>query len=380
MWLFLVIFLSLYCALHVYILLKAKAAFRLGKKTVRLTGLFFLFMVASPIIVRVCENSGLDDFAIFLSYIGFIWMGATFYFLWPSLTTDIYRLIIFILKKVSSRRLKALTLSARAAFVIPVIASAALTSCAYYEALDVQSEHLTVTTEKLPPGIDRLRIAQISDVHVGLMIRDYRLGLILQKVKEAEPDILVSTGDLLDGQLDGVSRFSRYFREIEPKFGKYAVLGNHEYIAGIDRAMEFTNDCGFMLLRGSGVVINDAIALVGVDDPAKGRLNGEKLAPEKVLLERFPRTLFTILLKHRPDVEPKSVGLFDLQLSGHTHGGQIFPFSIATYLYYGGNHTGMLMLQDGSIRYVSRGAGTAGPPLRLLAPPEVTIIDIVRKR
>jgi uncharacterized protein len=379
MWSFLTIFFSLYIALHLYVFIKARAAFRLGRRAGILLALLFFLMITAPVIVRLAENSGFDSFAIVMSYTGFIWMGSTFYFLWPSLFIDLYRLIILIVKKLFSTDLKTFTISARTAFIIPLVISIAITSYACYEAVNVQTEHITIETEKLPPGIDRVRIAQISDVHIGLMIRDFRLGRILQKVKESNPDILVSTGDLLDGQLDGVSEFAEYFRKLNPRMGKYAVVGNHEYIAGIDRAIEFTESSGFLLLRNSGTTIDKAVTLVGVDDPAIFRHTGKKLPPEKNLLMQFPRDRFTVLLKHRPDVEPRSVGLFDLQLSGHTHGGQIFPFSIATYFYYGKNHTGMLDV-NGSLRYVNRGAGTAGPPMRFLAPPEVTVIDIVRKQ
>jgi predicted MPP superfamily phosphohydrolase len=94
------------------------------------------------------------------------------------------------------------------------------------------------------------------------------------------------------------------------------------------------------------------------------------------LLTLFPRNRFTILLKHRPLIYKGSLGLFDLQLSGHVHKGQIFPFSLLTKLYYP-KHAGLLNA-DGGTLYVNRGSGTWGPPIRFLAPPEVTIIDIVR--
>jgi uncharacterized protein len=378
MTLFVLIFLSLYSALHLYVFLKAKAAFKFGRRFGLLLAFFFIVMITSPITVRLCENSGLDLFAIIMAYAGSLWLGCIFYFLWPSLFIDLYRAIIFIAQKLLKSDLKTLTLSARAAFIIPVAISLAISSYAFYEALNVQTEHVTIETEKLPPGVDRIRIAQISDVHIGLIIRSQRLDNILQKVKEAKPDILVSTGDLLDGQLDGVSEFAALFHSINPPLGKFAVIGNHEYISGIDRALQFTESTGFRILRQSGLTIDNAITLVGVDDPAIKRHTGKKLAPEKNLLLQFPRDRFTVLLKHRPDVNPSSVGLFDLQLSGHTHGGQIFPFSIATYFYYGKHHTGMLKVNN-ALRYVNRGAGTAGPPLRFLAPPEVTVIDIVRK-
>ncbi len=97
---------------------------------------------------------------------------------------------------------------------------------------------------------------------------------------------------------------------------------------------------------------------------------------EAALLSRFPREKFTLLLKHRPQVDKDALGLFDLQLSGHAHKGQIFPFSLITMLYYP-THAGLLKLDKNSWLYVSRGSGTWGPPIRFLSPPEVTLIELV---
>jgi|WetSurMetagenome_2_1015567.scaffolds.fasta_scaffold00413_24 uncharacterized protein len=379
MWLFVIIFLSLYTGTHLYAFLRARAAFGFGRRAGVMLALFFGLMIFAPIIVRLSENSGFDLFAVVMSYVGNIWMGGMFFFFFASLLTDLYRLIIHIGYSAISKGILKLSLSAKAAFMIPFALSLAVAAYAYYEAADIRTEHITIETRKLPPGVDRLRIAQISDVHVGLLVRGDRIAHILQKVGEAKPDMLVSTGDLLDGQLDGVSEFTGYFRAFNPRLGKYAIMGNHEYIAGIDRAIEFTELSGFRILRNSGVTIDNTVTLIGIDDPAIFRFNGQKLPPEKSILSQFPRDRFTILLKHRPEVDPESAGLFDLQLSGHTHKGQFFPFSIATYLYYGGHDSGLTNI-NGSLRYINRGAGTAGPPMRFLAPPEVTVIDIVRKK
>jgi predicted MPP superfamily phosphohydrolase len=97
---------------------------------------------------------------------------------------------------------------------------------------------------------------------------------------------------------------------------------------------------------------------------------------ETELLSKLPREKFTILLKHRPLVDREALGLFDLQLSGHTHKGQIFPFNLVTMLYYP-THAGFLRLEGDASLYISRGSGTWGPPIRFLSPPEVTIIDLL---
>jgi predicted MPP superfamily phosphohydrolase len=235
---------------------------------------------------------------------------------------------------------------------------------------------VSLKSSKVPAALSRLRIVQITDVHLGLLVRETRLGRILQTVRQANPDILVSTGDLVDGQIDNMASLASMFQEIRPKYGKFAVTGNHEYYAGIDRSLAFKRDAGFTVLRGSGAEIAGFIALAGVDDPA-GRPYGDyaEISEEK-LLRGYPRYHFTVLLKHRPVVDKEAIGLFDLQLSGHVHKGQIFPFVFAVRAFFP-YVSGLYDFQQGSLLYVSRGSGTWGPPMRFLSPPEVTVIDVI---
>ncbi len=374
--LFLLVFLFLYGALHVHAFLKARAAFHFGASMGIVLALFFALMVLAPIIVRQSENAGLELFARITAYTGYLWMGIIFLFFSASLLIDLYRLFVYLGGSILHKDLASFILSAKAAFLIPLVISLCVSAYGYREALNIRTEHLTIRTEKLPQDVEKIRIVQISDVHLGLIVRSERLGLILEKVKEANPDILVSTGDLVDGQINRLEGLAEMLREIKPRYGKFAVLGNHEYFAGIKQALAFKKTAGFVLLRDEGVSIDNVIILVGVDDPAAKYSGNYKELDEKTLLSSFPRERFTVLLKHRPLIDHESFGLFDLQLSGHVHKGQIFPFSILTKLYYQ-NYAGLLKV-DGSLLYVSRGSGTWGPPIRFLAPPEVTVIDIVR--
>ena len=108
----------------------------------------------------------------------------------------------------------------------------------YFEALNIRTEHLTINTRKLPETIDRIRIAQISDVHLGLIVKKGRLGRILQAVETSHPDILVSTGDLVDGHMDHPEELAGMLRRIPTKYGKFAITGNHEFYAGRDYSID----------------------------------------------------------------------------------------------------------------------------------------------
>ncbi|MFO7900097.1 MAG: metallophosphoesterase, partial [Planctomycetota bacterium] len=162
---------------------------------------------------------------------------------------------------------------------------------------------------------------------------------------------------------------------LDAPLGKYAVTGNHEFYTGIKQAEAFHQRAGFILLRGRSTLVDGRLWIGGVDDPAGLRRSGGDVhLNEGEALPGKHRWVASVLLKHRPLVDPRSVGRFDLQLSGHVHGGQIFPFVLfvaMTDSLLPGSHT-----FDGSTVYVSRGAGTWGPPMRFLAPPAITVIDL----
>ena len=248
------------------------------------------------------------------------------------------------------------------------------------QAHTIQTTKITVETEKLPPGEERLRIVQLTDLHLGPYTGVKLLAQILRRVREAEPDMVVVTGDVADGRLEGRGREIAMFRRIRPRYGVYAVTGNHDYYDDIDRALDFMRRAGMRVLSTEAVCAG-GIVVVGVDD--RDHLCEDKWGlsrSETVIVNtksRF-RDKFILLLRHRPVVEIGTQGLFDLQLSGHTHGGQLFPI-ISSRLFFRGHSRGFKKLKNGSMLYTSNGAGYVGPPVRLMAPPEIVVIDLVRK-
>lgn len=263
-----------------------------------------------------------------------------------------------------------------ASFWLSVILSFVLVVYGYIDAGRIRVKHLEIKTQQVLPENGKLRIVQISDVHVGLIIRGDSLTPILEAVKQANPDILVSTGDLLDGELDNIMQDATQFAAIQARYGKFAVLGNHEYYAGLDRSLAFTKAAGFDLLRDD-VRHAAGITIFGEDD-ITGRRSGN--APEK---ESFKKALsekhngFVLLLKHQPHIQRGAN--FNLQLSGHTHGGQLFPFGLLVKIYFPKIY-GLHKLGENKLLYISRGTGTWGPPVRVFAPPEITVIDLIGKK
>ncbi|MBU2538545.1 MAG: metallophosphoesterase [Proteobacteria bacterium] len=374
---FLLLYLSVYPLVHYYAFRKLRTAFQPGRKTNICIILFMAVMIAAPIMVRVAERAGIETGARFWAYASFSWMGLLFLFLTISGTVDLLGFAIQAAKKIRKRKFAKAEISPRRLFTAQAILVLAIFAYGLFEATNTRLEHIEIANPKVSERLGRIRIAQISDVHLGLIIREGRLKKILARIQEAQPDILVSTGDLVDGQLNHLTEEVALLAAFNPPLGKLAITGNHEFYAGLQDALDFTEGSGFTVLRHRGVMVG-GINFVGVDDPAAGSFGKEQAESEREVLFAQPRKNFTVLLKHRPEIDPDSLGLFDLQLSGHTHKGQIFPFNLLTWIFYP-QRSGQLTKLDSGFLYLSRGTGTWGPPIRFLAPPEVTIIDLVHR-
>jgi uncharacterized protein len=374
--LFLATFFLLYGGMHCYAFLRTRAALHFGLPTGLVLAALMILMILAPVIVRQSEKAGFDSLARVAAYAGYLWMGGLFIFFTASILIDLCRLILYGLWNLIRADSCRFTSAYGWFFGLALFAALFVVIYGYFDALRIRTEHVVLSSSKINAGIGKIKIVQISDVHLGLIVRGDRLEGILQKVREADPDLLLATGDLVDGQIDGLSELVEPLAQLKPKYGKFAITGNHEYHAGISNSREFIAKAGFVLLRGEGRTIGDVLNLAGIDDEAGRFSPGYREIADKDLLSGLPRGLFTILLKHRPVVDSRASGLFDLQLSGHVHKGQIFPFRLITRLFFpyvGGSYP----LSDGAMLHVSRGSGTWGPPIRFLAPPEVTVIEVL---
>lgn len=369
---FLLTFLCLYGGINFYAFARTRTIFQFPAAVQIIVVVLLILLILAPVLVRVAENMRLEELAKAIAYTGYIWMAFVFLFFFLSVSFDIIRLLAkFFYPAAKSTPLSTIF------FGLAVFLSFVLVVYGFLDAQRIRVKKLEVQTEHFLPNDGRIRIVQISDVHVGLIIRGGRLQTLIDTVKQANPDILVSTGDLLDGELDNVMPEAERFISIKPAFGKYAIMGNHEYYAGIKRSLAFTQKAGFEVLRDEVRQVA-GINIFGADDITAARLGMRKdkdIFDELISSNRNKG--FVLLLKHQPFVKEKEN--FDLQLSGHTHGGQIFPFRLITRMFFENNY-GYYELGKNKLLYVSGGTGTWGPPVRIFAPPEITIVDIIGKK
>jgi hypothetical protein len=235
-----------------------------------------------------------------------------------------------------------------------------------------------VTLRGLPKALDGFTIVQLSDIHVGAVIQEKFLQQLVEVANGAKPDLLAITGDLVDGTPAQLGRYVATIKGLQARYGRFFVSGNHDYYSGWEEWAPVVQGLGFEVLRNRFVTIGDAGAsfdLVGVDDWGM-RMSHSDYDLDQATAGRDP-TRASVLLAHQPSgldlAAAKQIGL---QLSGHTHGGQIFPATVIGDLIWGSRNTG-LSTHDGTQLYTSRGCGFVGPPVRVGAPPEVVKIVLV---
>lgn len=368
---FTVIFL-LYGALQLYVVDRVQAGMALAWPVTAALVVWAALMTVMPLLVWRWERRGWHRAVAAGEWVGHTWMGVTFLFFWVSVALELTR-GAFDYAGIDTG------LSPQGWFVLSCGLTSVLVVYGLAAARHVMIEHVTLPTTKLSPDSTTLRIALISDVHLGALVGARRLRAVLDKVRALDPDVLVSAGDLVDGQADYLNGLAEMLAAYTPRCGKYAVTGNHEYFVGLSHALRFHERAGFRLLRGEAVEVAGAFAIAGVDDPVGVRLGMTCVTDEALALGQCPAERFTILLKHQPRIDDGEINRVDLQLSGHVHKGQIFPFGLLVRLFYPLG-TGLRRIPGGGWIYVSRGTGTWGPPMRVAAAPEITFIEVVPAR
>jgi hypothetical protein len=257
-----------------------------------------------------------------------------------------------------------------------------LTAVGAWRARRTHVVRVAVPIAGLPEDLEGFRIVQISDLHVGPTIKWRFVQAVVDAVNNLDADVVAFTGDVADGRVAGLRQEVAPLADLRARYGKFFVSGNHDYywdpagwLAEIERlGFSVLTNAHRLLRRGNGRLL-----LAGVTDhTASGRMPGGGHASDPVAaLAGAPESDVKVLLAHQPRsaFAARAAG-FDLQLSGHTHGGQYFPFTFVVRLFQP-FVAGLHRLEEMWL-YVSRGTGYWGPPLRLGAPSEITLIELVR--
>jgi predicted MPP superfamily phosphohydrolase len=227
------------------------------------------------------------------------------------------------------------------------------------------------------PGLHRdlqgLRIVQISDLHVGRSIRRGYVERTVERARSLAPDLVALTGDMVDGPVERLAPHVAPLAALAEAGRAFFVLGNHDCYSGADAWIAHWRQMGVRVLLNEHAIFSKGAATLvigGVVDPAY------RIRRPEISLEDAPRADFRLLLAHNPKLAPLGARAgFDLQLSGHTHAGQFFPWTLAVRLVHA-PHVAGLSREDRMWVYVSAGTGSWGPPVRFGTSPEITLITL----
>lgn len=240
---------------------------------------------------------------------------------------------------------------------------------------------ITVPIPGLPPALAGFRIVQITDIHAGLTVKRDWIETIVHEVRALKPDLIAFTGDLADGSVRHLRDDVAPFGDLQAPHGKFFVTGNHEYYSGAEPWVEEARRLGYDVLLNEHRVVQcngAALALAGVTDYSGGQFLPHHKSDPHAAIHNAPADSVKILLAHQPRtlLDAELLG-FHLMISGHTHGGQFFPWNLAAALaqpYVSGLHR-----HNGMWIYVSKGTGYWGPPVRLGARSEITVITLTNE-
>jgi len=314
---------------------------------------------------------------------GYTWLGVMFLLFTAVVAFDVVRLLVGIARRISAN---GVVDAERRTFIARIAATAIAAVVTGATAIAVRSarrpaevRRVRVRLARLPSAQNGLTIVQITDLHVGPTIGRAVVEDVVARTNALTPDIVAITGDLVDGSVSALRDAVAPLANLRARHGVYFVTGNHEYFSGADAWLQELPRLGIRVLGNERVSIGDgdsSFDLAGIDDRSAHRYGG--LAPEAALaraLEGRDSRRELVLLAHQPrsllDAVPFGIGL---QISGHTHGGQIWPFGLLVRLqqrFFPGLHR----YGDAQI-YVSRGTGYWGPPMRLAEPAEITHLTL----
>ena len=361
--------LALYAASHMYIFICLRRVFGPGRYLWPVGILLLLMAVSWLLRVGRVPVGMLDSFQT----VSFAWMGYALILLLCLLALDVSGLGLRLGAKLFGVQ-TGLFSSARM-LGLGFLISFPLFAWGLYEARTPRVIRMTINTPLLPADARPLEIVQMSDLHISALIGPGTLERMRDTVAAEKPDILLLVGDLVDGNMEEREADAAVMRSFPARLGKFAVTGNHEAYHGPEQSLRFIEACGFQILRQKSVEAG-GIVLAGVDDDTFARAAGTKTDEAVELLRGLGASRYVLFLQHKP-YPPDAP--FDLMVSGHTHGGQIWPGTYVTRRIYGFGQ-GFTQLPDfaGKARMISisNGLGFWGPPVRLFTPPDIVHITL----
>jgi len=376
------IFISLailiYALVNFYIFVKGWQSLDSVRREWRLAyAIVFISFALSFIAGRFLERTGSNSFNDVLIWIGSFWLAVMLYGFLASVLSDLFLLAANLFKIKAVQSLAANAGWKLGAFIVTTGLILIITVTGFFNACNVRVKKLELNIPKNAGQFKELNITLASDIHLGTIIGNGRLGRLVDKINATEPDLVILAGDIVDEDIGPVIRrdMGKKLKEIKARYGVIGITGNHEYIGGVKKAVEYLEAHGIKMLLDDKVLIGQSLWIVGRKDRSGARFDGSPRKPLKDILSGIDTKLPVILLDHQPfDLQDASSNNVDLQLSGHTHHGQLWPLNFITNRVY--EKSWGYLKKGGTHFYISSGAATWGPPVRTGSHSEIVSIKI----
>ncbi|MGD8470374.1 MAG: metallophosphoesterase [Desulfobacterales bacterium] len=393
---FFIIFFAISGLLAAYIAWRLFTKFALRFRWKITIALGIVAAIFTPVLTIMLRRSGFDSLGLnLLTWAGYLAVGFLSFIFSYLVIRDLVWMLLGGFKMIQARLSKPAPPAAesrliedpsRRGFIVNamnygVVAAAALsTGYGIAEAKQIPKvKRVPIKLDHLPPDLDGFRIVQITDLHVNPTFRRAAVQDIVAVVNTLDADIIALTGDLVDGSVAQLGFDVAPLKQLKSASGNFFVTGNHEYYSGVIEWIEEVKRLGFSVLLNEHLVITRGQAkmvLAGVTDYRGGNFLPDHRSDPQRAINGAPPAAVKILLAHQPkNIFNAAKAGYDLQISGHTHGGQFFPWNLLVGFsqpYVSGLHK-----HENTQIYVSRGTGYWGPPLRLGSPSEITLIKLV---
>jgi len=375
--LFVTIVVTIYTLVNFYIFIRGLQAIPQGSAIRIWYVVGFWIVAASFVAARILERTWPGHITECVTWTGNFWLAFLLFFVLIALLLDITRLMnhffhflpAFIYADYAKTKL--IVLLASIAYTLIMV------TAGYINARNPRVKELSLKIDKPGHGLKSLTISMASDIHLGTIIRKAKAKELVRMLNEPKPDLILLAGDVVDEDLAPVIKdnIGEALCKLKARLGVYAITGNHEYIGGAGPAVDYLEKHCIRMLRDTVVLVNSQFYIAGRDDRDKPRFTGKPRKELEDVLKGVDPSYPLILMDHQPFSLATAAGLgVDLQLSGHTHHGQIWPFNYITRAIYELSW-GYKKINNTHF-YVSSGFGTWGPPVRLGNRPEVVIIHL----
>ena len=346
----------LYIGGNVYVMVRALQSLPMMPLWVKVIASVLYWVVALSLVVSLWGRDMLPAWLLKTMYVaGSVWLVFTLYMVLSLLMADVVRVFVPAFK---------------CGFWIALVFTIVLLACGYVNYRRPVINKLDITLDK--PLTSPVKIVAVSDVHLGYATGKERLKEYVKKINEQNPDVVLIAGDLIDNNVRPLNEqhMDEELRELNAPMGVYMVAGNHEYISGIEASKAFIEKANIKLLRDSVVLLSNGLQIVGRDDR-----HNKRRQPLADVMKKVDDRKAILMLDHQPyQVAKKDSMGVDVQISGHTHRGQIFPMNLVVDAMYEQSHGYRKWLH--SHVYVSSGLSLWGPPFRIGTRSDMAVITI----